>query len=407
MLLIGHPTAIVMVMLQVRSGLILASCPLLTPCHTEWNEEVLYVGGFLARVAYDSEMNKVHNVWSTLGNTVARELALYTMKTFTFQPSTPDSKVSIIIRNAFFDSKPKYFLFLSDKGVRHTKDIRQYHADFASFMRNTPVLPDALKSEIKSMIVSLPERLRVKPYTFKDVVKELESRCLPEAEMAACLRWWTNTFGNQGPLNEEHKKFRNELLNAGKALSGGNEIRLSDIQTFIDGRLLNVRNPDDPLPKDTIPPALIQGLNNPTRIQEALGWSEMPITHWLRHLTSAKLDQAHDMTQTFNFASHILTVLSALWYGLRDDSHYEIKEILEGVACIPTTTSSTGIFMRTPKEAYLPEADVFRDLPVVRQELLVDPRMVNMLEFLGVQKRCDIQTFISKWVARKMHYHLC
>jgi hypothetical protein len=395
MFLIGYPAA--MVMLQVRSGLILASCPVLTPCHTEWNQEVLYVGGFLARVAYDSEMNKVHNAWLTLGKTVATELALYTMKIFTFQPSTSDSKVSTIIKNAFFDcSKTKDFLFLSDKGVRHTKDIRQYHADFAPFMQNTPVLPVALKSEITSMIGSLPERLRVRPYAFKDVVKELESRFLTEAEMAACLRWWTNTFGNQGQLNEEHKKCRNELLKAGKALSGGNEIRLSAIQTFIDGRLLNVRNPDDPLPEDTIPPALIQGLNNPTRIQEALGWSEMPITHWLQHLKGAKLDKAHDMTQTPNFAFHTLTVLSNLWYGLHDSSHSEIKEILEDVACIPTTTSSNVIYMRTPKEAYFPEADVFRDLPVVRQELLVDPRMVNMLEFLGVQKRCDIQTFISK-----------
>jgi hypothetical protein len=122
----------------------------------------------------------------------------------------------------------------------------------------------------------------------------------------------------------------------------------------------------------------------------------MPITHWLQHLKGAKLDKAHDMTQTPNFAFHILTVLSTLWYGLHD-SHFEIKEILEDVTCIPTTTSfSNVIYMHTPKEAYFPVADVFHDLPVARQELLVDPRMVNVLEFLGVQKQLDIETFISK-----------
>ncbi|OJA08565.1 hypothetical protein AZE42_03358 [Rhizopogon vesiculosus] len=362
----------------------------------KWNEEVLYVGGFLARVAYDSEMSRIHHAWPTVGSVVATELAMYTMKSFTFHLSTPDSKVSTIIKNAFFhSSETNNFPLLSDRGVRHTKDIRLYHVDFAPFMQNTPVLPVALRTEIEIMVKDLPEKLRVRPYTFNDVVRELESRCLTESEMAACLRWWTNTFGSHGPLSEDQKKRRNELLKAGKALSGGKEINLSVIKTFIEGRMLNVRNPDDPLPEDTIPPALIQGLNNPQRIREALGWQEMQIAHWLLHLRDGDLDQAYSITRTPNFAFHTLTVLSNLWHGLPDASHFEIQGILEDVACIPTT-SPNGSSMHRPKEAYFPEADVFRDLPVVRQELLSDPRMVNMLEFLGVQKRCDIDTFISK-----------
>ncbi|OAX38949.1 hypothetical protein K503DRAFT_865778 [Rhizopogon vinicolor AM-OR11-026] len=362
----------------------------------KWNKEVLYVGGFLARVAYDLEMSKIHDAWPKVGNAVATELALYTMKSFTFHPSTPDSKVSIIIKDAFFDSSRTHdFPLLSDKGIRHTKDIRIYHVDFAPFMQNTPILPVALRPEIAIMVGDLPEKLRVRPYTFNDVVRELESRCLSESEMAACLRWWTNTFGSHGPLSEDQKKRRNELLKAGKALSGGKQINLSVIKTFIEGRMLNVRNPDDPLPEDTIPPALIQGLNNPLRIREALGWQEMPIAHWLLHLRDGNLDQTHSITRTPNFAFHTLTVLSNLWYGLQEESHFEIKGILEDVACIPTNSSNRS-YMHRPNEAYFPEADVFRDLPVVRQELLSDPRMVNMLEFLGVQKRCDIETFKSK-----------
>jgi hypothetical protein len=359
-------------------------------------------------MAYDLEMNKIHNAWSTLGKTgAATELALYTMKSFTFNHSTPDPKVSTFIKDAFFCcSTTNDFLLLSDQGIRPTKDIRHYHVDFAPFMQTTPVLQSALRAEITSMVGVLPEKLRVRPYSFKDVVNELKSRCLTEQEMAACLRWWTNTFGNQDTLTEELKKCRDELLKAGKADSGGKEIKLSVIKKFIEGRMLNARNSDDPLPEDTIPPALIQGLNNPNRIRDAFGWQEMPITHWLRFLKDAKLDQAHDIRRSPNFASHVLTVLSTLWHGLSVDSQSEVQEILEDVAFIPTT-SSGRYYMHRPNETYFPEADVFRDLPIVAQDILQDPRMTIMLEHLGVQRRCDIQTFILKSATSNMHYRLC
>jgi hypothetical protein len=359
-------------------------------------------------MAYDSEMNKIHNAWSTLEKAgAATELALYTMKSFTFNHSTPDPKVSTFIKDAFFGcSTTNDFPLLSDQGIRPTKDIRQYHADFAPFMQTTPVLQSALRAEIISMVGVLPEKLRVRPYSFKDVVNELKSRCLTEQEMAACLRWWTNTFGNHDTLTEELKKCRDELLKAGKADSGGKEIKLSVIKKFIEGRMLNARNSDDPLPEDTIPPALIQGLNNPNRIRDAFGWQEMPITHWLRFLKDAKLDQAHDIRRSPNFASHVLTVLSTLWHGLSVDSQSEVQEILEDVAFIPTT-SSGRYYMHRPNETYFPEADVFRDLPIVVQDILQDPRMTIMLEHLGVQRRCDIQTFILKSATSNMHYRLC
>ncbi|KAG2107835.1 hypothetical protein BD769DRAFT_1500283 [Suillus cothurnatus] len=359
---------------------------------SKWNEELLYVGGFLARVAYDSEMNKVKDAWPTLQTQDAEQLALYAMKSFVFHPSTPDPKVSQIIKDAFYNcSTTDKFPFISDQGIRYTKDIRLHNLQFAHFMK-TPVFPAQLRPISISM--ALPEHLRIGTYTFKDVVKELDSRCLSESEMAACLRWWGTTFGSQGPLDEQHKKWRNELLKAGKTHSGGKDVRLSSISKFIDGRMLGVRRPDDPLPDDTIPPALIQGLTSYT-IPEAFGWQEMSIIHWLRHLRNNPQAAAHDITRMPSFAQHVLNVLSNLWHSLDENSRSDIREILEDLTCIPTTISSVPHMMR-PQEAYLPEADVFRDLPVVRQDLLSDFRTEQVLQYLGVQKRCNIDTFITK-----------
>ncbi|KAG2141060.1 hypothetical protein DEU56DRAFT_797030 [Suillus clintonianus] len=362
---------------------------------SKWNEELLYVAGFLARMAYVFEMNKVRDAWSTSQKADPERLALalYAIKSFIFHPSTPDPKVSRIIKDAFFAcSTTDKFPFISDQGIRHTKDIRIHHPHFAPFMR-TPVLPVDQRPILALM--TPPEHLWVGTYTFKDVVKELNSRCLSEAEMAACLRWWSTSFGNQGSVEEQQNKFRNELLKAGRTQSGGKEVRLSSISKFIDARMLNVRRVDDPLPDDTIPPALISSLN-PYTITDAFGWKEMSVIHWLRHLIDNPPDTAHNITLTPSFAQHVITVLSTLWHtSLDEDGRFEVREILEDIACIPTTISHVHNMMR-PRDAYFPDADVFRDLPVVKQDLLLDYRSEQVLQFLGVQKRCDIETFISK-----------
>ncbi|KAG1825278.1 hypothetical protein EV424DRAFT_1392999 [Suillus variegatus] len=358
---------------------------------SKWNKELLYVGGFLARIAYDSEMKKVKDAWPTLSKQDAEQLALYAMKSFVFHPSTPDPKVFQIIKDAFYAcSESDEFPFISDQGIRYTKDIRLYNSQFAQFMR-TPTFPMELRPISASM--TLPESLRIRPYTIGDVVKELNSRWLTESEMAACLRWWCTSLASQGPLDEQQKRCRDELLKVGKTRSGGKEVRLSSISKFINPLMLSVRRSDDPLPDDTIPPALTQNVTH--WIPEAFGWQEMTIIHWLRHLKDSTPDLAHDINHTPNFAQHVLSVFGVLWHSLDDNSRSEVREILKDMNCIPATISNKPCMMR-PQDAYFPEADVFRDLPVVRQDLLADYRTVQPLQYLGVQERCDIETFISK-----------
>ncbi|KIK42488.1 hypothetical protein CY34DRAFT_142335 [Suillus luteus UH-Slu-Lm8-n1] len=338
---------------------------------SKWNEELLYVSGFLARVAYDSEMGKVKDAWPTMQKPDAEKLALYTIKSFFFHPSTPDPKVSRLIKDAFYAcSTTDQFPFISDQGIRYTKDILELR----------PV----------STSMTLPERLRITTYAYKDVVKELASRELSEGEMTACLHWLSNQLRNEG-LGEEQRKCRNEIFKVGRTHTGGKEVRLSSISKFVGGRMLNFRRPDDPLPDDTIPPALIQGLDS-YMILEYFEWQEMPITHWLRHVKNNP-SGAHDITRSFSFAQHVLVVLGAFWQSLNEDSPLEVREILGDMTCIPTTITTVPHMVR-PQEAYFPEADVFRDLPVVPSPL--DYRTEQVLEYLGVQRRCDIDTFISK-----------
>ncbi|KAG1730656.1 uncharacterized protein EDB91DRAFT_1252521 [Suillus paluster] len=360
---------------------------------SKWNEELLYVGGFLARMVYDSEMSKVCDVWSKLGKTDAEVLGLYTMKSFMFHPTTPDPKVSHMIKNVFFVcSKTDEFLFISDQGIWPTKNICHSHKDFDLFMR-TPVVPVDLRPLLKS--TEFPGHLRVGPYTLTDIVKELKSRSLPDVKMVAFLCWWSTSFGSLDISHEQRTMWCNKFLRVGRTHWQGKEIKFSSISKFIDEPMLAVRCQDDPLPEDTIPPALIQGLDL-SKISDTFGWKKMTIAHWLRHLMDGTPDPAHDITKAPTFAQHVLSVLSNLWDTLQDkESHSEVREILKDVACIPMTISNVPS-MKRPRDTYFPYADIFHDLPIVKQELLVESRTVRVLQYSGVQKRCDIDSLITQ-----------
>ncbi|KAG1729053.1 hypothetical protein EDD22DRAFT_764522, partial [Suillus occidentalis] len=165
----------------------------------------LYVGRFLARLVYEQEIRKVQDTWPVVNGAVvptadtrasaSREKAMYAMRYFTFQPSTPDAKVSKILQDAFFDcfdySYNVHFPILTNSGIRSTKDVREIHADF-SFMKMVPTQLPTSPGDPASLVDSLPEKYSFQTYTFSDVVKELQGRILQEEEMVGCLRWWVN-----------------------------------------------------------------------------------------------------------------------------------------------------------------------------------------------------------------------
>ncbi|KAG2052673.1 hypothetical protein BDR06DRAFT_1009302 [Suillus hirtellus] len=96
-------------------------------------KELLYLGGFLARLVYEQEIRKVRDAWPTVNDVAvptadARAAASgdkvsYAMRYFTFQPSTLDAKVLKILQDAFYDcfdySSNVHFPILTNSGICH------------------------------------------------------------------------------------------------------------------------------------------------------------------------------------------------------------------------------------------------------------------------------------------------
>ncbi|KAH7914527.1 hypothetical protein BJ138DRAFT_1123419 [Hygrophoropsis aurantiaca] len=380
----------------------------------KWNEELLYIGGFIARLVYENEMEKIQADWPSNDGVPQRlgpddphyKQALYAMKCFTFHNSTPDVKVGRILQANFFDcSAGDDFPILSTRGIRYTKNIRMPADDFAPFMRDMPILPPELVvggSNLNkiSMIPDLPGYCEVPQFKFRDVLNEVEARVFRAEEMAACIRWWVTTFTKRFEGDpDRHIKAREKFMKFSRTAmpksSSGKELRLEDIELFVDpdgqGTFIT---PDDPLPPNTIPLFFTNRIN-PDMIKTSLGWKEMTAVDWIRYLTTDELPFEHNMHTNHQWAEHVLVALTSargkrIWSSLPDEDRVAIKELMEVVPCIPTNKG-----LQLPKDSYFPTADVFKDLPTVTLPPFNED-YGKMLEELGVQRFLELPKLLQR-----------
>lgn len=184
-----------------------------------WNEELLGVGGYLARTAYEEEMYTVASLWpkdepQSEDHDALEERrkylsgrALHALKFFTPHVSTPSSQVSALLEEAFFscvstspfafvmgESSSHPFPIISTVGIRGAADVRLPNATFTEFLKQLPVVPTEVMQGAKSMVDALQARDMIKEITFADVLKELRARPLPEVR---CVAEFSNRLSNR------------------------------------------------------------------------------------------------------------------------------------------------------------------------------------------------------------------
>ncbi|KAF5386054.1 hypothetical protein D9615_002424 [Tricholomella constricta] len=379
-----------------------------------WNKELLYVGGFLARSAYEMELKTVKSLWEGAvppgfpATTVDQELeswlrsrSLHALKFFTFHPSTPSADVSSLFEAAFFACAGNNFPLISTAGVRNACDVRLPDPAFSGFLKQLPVLPDDILANASATIATLQSRGMIKNISFEDVLQELRSRPLEQDEMIACLKWWIG-------INKEASKFqltpRTQLLNAAVLTtgnSGSNQekiIPLSSIRTFINNRTIaNIIPLDAPLP-DHLLPASISKHFAPDDILASFPWTELNIQEWLAHVCSPAVRKANadvDITLSATWAERVLTILARAWPNLSGPAKGEIFLLLKAITCIPTSAG-----MKTPDQSYFAQANIFNDLAVVKfpSGVALKGNLERVLQTLGVRKHVDLQVVFNRMI---------
>ncbi|TCD69784.1 hypothetical protein EIP91_006320 [Steccherinum ochraceum] len=391
-----------------------------------WNEELLDMGGYLARTAYEIEMDHIRTLWKgAAGPTTApdEELqkwlyarALHSLKFFTFHTSTPSERVSLLLEQSFFScavtrgfsflgaSNTPPFPIMSTTGVQNAVDVRMPNETFSVFLKGLPLIPADILENAKKMIDALRERGMLKDINFADVTQELASRPLLEPEMIACLKWWMSVVKEHNGRNLQLERIRTELLNAAVLVLGtpGSSdekmVPLSTIRTFLNTRGVGAYIPtDSPLPAHLIPLSVSRNFD-PTLLTNALGWKELSIVEWLQHVLDEKVvaaNPAFDPTKSTEFADRLLNILARALPTVGKPTVDAVVKLLQPKACIPTTLG-----LQPPQQAYFQTAHIFSDLPILKlpSDTPVKGNLEKILLALGVRKHVDLQIVFDRLI---------
>ncbi|KIL68939.1 hypothetical protein M378DRAFT_21839 [Amanita muscaria Koide BX008] len=390
------------------------SIDLMDPNVAVWNRELLFIGGVLARSAYEHEIRNIDEIWRSLGegkleghddtSVWLQHRGSHALKFFTFHKSAPLEEVSAAFENSFFSCGPRNFPIVSTLGVRNAYDVRHPDTAMSGFIKRIPILPADTVKDAHRIASTLRSREIIKDMSFEDAIRELRARPLGEEEMLNCLQWWINLAKVHIKSDEAIQRLLRDLVDAGVLTYGENHaklILLSKIRTFVNPSGLSSQIPcDGPLPDHLFPVALSKKFA-PGDLSKYLLWTELTILEWIQYICdpSVVASSEHDFSidNSPRWAERVLHVLSRAWPNLPAATREGITTSLAERTCIPTSQG-----MKKPTSAYFASADIFHDLPVISlpSGSLKGP-MERLLEAIGVQKHVDLQMVFNRMVRTK------
>ncbi|KAH7875187.1 uncharacterized protein C8R40DRAFT_1105311 [Lentinula edodes] len=371
-----------------------------------WNKELLSIGGTVSRAVYELEMDNIKHMSDSAGPAKSLELqtwlmdrAVHVLKFFTFHQSTPSADVSSLMEQAFFACSTG-FRIISTNGIQDVADIRLPDAQFSSFLKDLPVLPEQLLTAARPMVTALQNRKLVKAITFSDVLKELRNRPLTEDESVACLTWWIS-LNKDGESAARLQSIQKQLLDAAvftTGATGSKEERIIPLNTI--HTILNPRNmagnipPDAPFPPTMLPPSFSKSFK-PDQLTFAFHWTELTLVEWLRFIATSGPSPEYDLSVSDHWSERVLGILARAWPSLSSHMKDEIVQVLKSSACIPTSHGS-----KIPEETYFANADIFHDLPVVKlpSGSAVKGNLERVLIALGVRKHVELQIIFTRMI---------
>lgn len=247
-----------------------------------WNKELLAVGGLLARLVYNDEMDQIARLYrelvgsdSEIDKSVADEegsarlmlqrRAAHALHSFTFQNSTPSSIVGKVHEERFFNSCKVALDIMTSHGVQPITVSRTIPDSTTltghvitelldTFIKTVPTITPIMLKECKESMTKLTGFNLLSPLGINDVLRELDQRSLKEDEMVACMKWWIECNKGNVAIPSATRTNINDTVRAqflGAAVMDGDALlQLSQTKWFINPKIipLNVMVPPNTMP---------------------------------------------------------------------------------------------------------------------------------------------------------------
>jgi hypothetical protein len=390
-----------------------------------WNVELLHLGGYLSRVAYETELATISRLYIAALQTSSSALSgpdanlttwlqsrcLHALKFFTFRPSTPSPEVSRIMQSTFFNASEMFSVF-STSGVKPASEIRIRNVEMEKFIKALPVLPREIQDGASDVIAVLQGKNMIKQISFDDVIAEMRGRCFEEDEMIECLKWRVG-LPRQAAFDAH---FKEQFVNAGVFRIAGKKADTGDIAKTQEERivpLLTVKHYintnglvplDVPLPTSVLPLkfSTTKGMTT-SSFFDLFGWGPFSINDWVVYLSSRppaeSPDAEHNITLSPIFAERVLSSIAKGWPNISKSNQDDIVQRLSPLSWIPTQLG-----LKVPSDVYFPAAHVFQDLPMVTlsgpgaMTGKMKTPMENLLAAVGVRKHVDLQVVFNRMI---------
>jgi hypothetical protein len=374
----------------------------------DWNMEMLRVAGIACRIAYTGEMaelkaklDRAVSVNGTKG--VSKEdvaavmpSAIHAFKQYSYEESTPSSRVGELIEEAFWTCNQKASIdILSTRGVLPSQQVRVATEDL-SFVEGIPVVPEELMTKSDVFIEKLRDYGLLSDITTSDIKKELEAQALTEKQLVELIKWACNKTSRQEmDAGAVQSLFDGTVAGIDEefvTLSSSPVIQLGQIRSFVNISKIPAELPSPP---QTMPFRLTKGLT-PNQLS-SLGWEELQIVPWLRWIIDSKgqgFGSNQSLETTPAVASQVLPVISKAWEGLSQGSKQTVTELL-----VPRTVIPTKIGMRKPPQSYFASVKLFDDLPTITGLQGVKEKFLGTL---GVRKTIELTVVFDRLMAKSM-----
>ncbi|KAK4046064.1 hypothetical protein OIV83_006387 [Microbotryomycetes sp. JL201] len=371
----------------------------------DWNRELLAVGGVLARLVYEEEMDNIRRAYkSTMPPEELDRLlerALHLMRFFSYTRSTPQEIVASLTESSFLGSaRDSSITVLTQVGPVPALNSRTPNPALSAFLKGVPVIPDKLVDGAPNMIGALRARGLIGDISLDDVLQDLSANALTEPEAVKCMQWWIGLASNSIYDARLLVRLKEAALISLRDPNGGERVvPLSQFRTFLNPRSIPA---DLPLPDHCMPFDITKSfLHND--LVHVFDLQPLSLTDWAAFITSRKLTSPDAKTETNilvspQFAEKTLSILARSWSTLSVQKQAETANLLSRFALIPTRQG-----LSEPGKSYLPTVDLFDDLPVVLlpSGAAVKGSLETLLLALGVRKHVDLQLVFSRLLGQE------
>ncbi|KAG0933842.1 hypothetical protein G6F57_009475 [Rhizopus arrhizus] len=386
-----------------------------------WNKELLAVGGLLARLVYNDEMEQIARLYRELVGTenhvdktviegtdsaklMLEKRAAHALSSFSFQHSTPSSIVGKVHEEWFFKSCKSSLTIMTSHGIQPINTTRTVpdHLSLTGhsvtqlldkFIKTIPTIPSTVYQDCKEGITKLTNYGLLLPLGLSDVLKELAARPLQQDEMVACMRWWVecNTGNTAIPASTRssiNDATRAQFLEAAIMDCGEEKgfMQLSKATYWQNPKIIPL---DMNVPPDTMPFSVSKNFSTNELTSYFGNMKELSVVQWTYFIyeTNPELQKSTEL------AERVLGIISKSFSNISSKSENELIQLLKSKTCIPTRFG-----MKLPEEAYFSNVNLFDDLPTIQFN---NPRHVNdtFLAALGVRKHVELQIVFDRLIS--------